>query len=44
MMAIVPRDYLLNMESLLEWVVSRWGFNVSEGIPKEHVELKGRHF
>lgn len=40
---IIRHAYLLNLESLLEWVVLSWGFNLSEGIPENNVLLWARH-
>lgn len=40
---IIPGEYLLNLESLLEWAVPGWGFNLAEGIPEENEELRARH-
>lgn len=34
--AIVPEDYHLGMESILEWVVPGVGFDVCEGIQNFH--------
>lgn len=40
---IIPKEYLLKLESLLERVVLVWGFNLAKGTPEENRELRARH-